>query len=140
MGVNQWQLLLTKKNVMGVTFLHEEGLHGKGPSSSWLYGGMVYAIRHFLPHGFLKRVLSSSSQASLLYKQSTQLSRWHLVGTTSNVMTLACTPLRTTKTRSQYGHPPSNLAIKNASASDHQLHTSVTTTTVVYQQVRQLVA
>jgi hypothetical protein len=32
---------------MGVSTLHEEGLHNKGLSSSWLYGGVIHAIRQF---------------------------------------------------------------------------------------------
>jgi hypothetical protein len=40
---------------MGVNTLHEEGLHGKGSSSSWLYGGVVHAIRHFSSSWFSRK-------------------------------------------------------------------------------------
>ena len=43
---------------MGGSTLHEEGLHGKGSSSSWLYGGVVHAIRHFAFSWFFWRVFS----------------------------------------------------------------------------------
>ena len=44
----------------GVSTLHEEGLHGKGLSSSWLYGGVVHATRYFSSSWFsIERVLSS---------------------------------------------------------------------------------
>ena len=34
--------------------LHEKGLHDKGLSSSWLYGGVVHAIRHFSSSWFFR--------------------------------------------------------------------------------------
>jgi hypothetical protein len=40
---------------MGVSTLHEEGLHSKGLSSSWLYGGVIHAIRHFTSSWSLER-------------------------------------------------------------------------------------
>ena len=44
----------------GVSTLHEEGLHGKGLSSSWLYGGVVHATRYFSSSWFsIERVLNS---------------------------------------------------------------------------------
>ena len=55
---------------MGVSNLHKEGLHGKGSSSSWLYGRVVHVIRHFssLSRGFLERgFFSNSNYTSMLY-------------------------------------------------------------------------
>ena len=54
------------ENGMGVSSLHEEGLHGNGLRSSWLYGGVFYAIGHLSSSWYSReRVLNSFSYGSL---------------------------------------------------------------------------
>ena len=50
---------------MGVSTLHEKGLHGKGQFSTWLYGGVVHAIRHFSSSWFSREREFSVVQARL---------------------------------------------------------------------------